>query len=99
MNKGIAVPYIIALILGIVVVALLGYWFFVLGGQFGGRASLTECQGKLNLYCNMYATQGSLTQDFTDDCPGAGTYAPECCLYVDSFKSGTWLQTCQGILG
>jgi hypothetical protein len=50
-NKGIVVPYIIALILGIAVIGLLGYWFFVLGGRFGGEAHVTDCDAMMTSYC------------------------------------------------
>ncbi len=33
MKKGIAVPYIIAILLGIAVIGLIGYWFFVSSGK------------------------------------------------------------------
>jgi hypothetical protein len=101
MRKGIAVPYIIALILGIVVVALLGYWFFVLGGTFTGKASITECQTKLSTYCASFSAAGyEGFEDFTEACPaGSDVYAPECCSYVGTLQSGTWEQTCRSLLG
>lgn len=54
-GKGIAVPYIIALILGIAVIAILGYWFFVLGGKIGGVGVTTECQAKEASYCQAWS--------------------------------------------
>lgn len=102
MRKGIAVPYIIALILGIVVVALLGYWFFVLGGTFTGKASLTECQTKLSQYCAELSAAGypSGYTAFTGACPATGVSAPECCGYEGSLMTGaTWEATCRSLLG
>jgi hypothetical protein len=51
MKKGaVPVPYIIALLLGIAVIAILGYWFFVLSGQWGGEVNLETCRGKAHTY-------------------------------------------------
>jgi hypothetical protein len=105
MKKGIAIPYIIALILGIVVVALLGYWFFVLGGTFTGKASITECQTKLSTYCAAFSTAGypSSNPAFTDSCSSStvsSTDSPECCSYYTQLRTGTnWELTCRGLLG
>jgi len=52
MSKGtLPVPHIIAIVLGIIVLALLGYWFFTTGGTFSGTASEAECRGKFLQYC------------------------------------------------
>ncbi len=105
MKKGIAVPYIIALILGIVVVALLGYWFFILGGTFTGRASITECQTKLSTYCAAFAASGYDTAAFdpftSSTCPASGTVdAPECCSHYSSLMTGaSWTATCTNLIG
>jgi len=88
MKKGIAIPYIIALILGIAVVALIGYWFFVLGGRIPGQATLTSCQSKEVAWCGEWARTGlfpvdggtiedELEDDDWDDEEGGG-YAPGC---------------------
>jgi hypothetical protein len=68
MKKGaVPVPYIIALLLGIAVVAVLGYWFFVLGGQVGGEVTLQNCKSKATIYCNSWQTNGYAKTD--DDVP------------------------------
>jgi hypothetical protein len=36
----VPISYIIALILGVAVVAIIGYWFFVVQGQGGGEMTL-----------------------------------------------------------
>lgn len=52
MSKGeLPVPHIIAIVLGIVVLALLGYWFFSQGGIFGGATTEATCRSKLLQYC------------------------------------------------
>ncbi len=58
MAKGVAVPYIIALILGIVVIALLGYWFFVLGGSVGGQSTTQQCNTKVTTWCQLWSLNG-----------------------------------------
>jgi len=80
MKKGaVPIPYIIALLLGIAVVAILGYWFFVLGGQWGGEVSLQGCRNKALLYCQAY--QGSGYDEDEDGQPSPlgwfGRVAPE----------------------
>ena len=104
MRKGIAVPYIIALILGIVVVALLGYWFFVLGGSFTGKASLTECQTKLSEYCFEFAAAGypaSYAAFTGSSCPASSSVAhPECCSHYNTLMTGSsWTDTCTNLIG
>ncbi len=71
MRKGaVPVPYIIALLLGIAVVAILGYWFFVLGGQLGGEVSQQSCTSKASIYCTTWQANGYATTE--DDDPNVG---------------------------
>lgn len=59
MSKGaLPVPHIIAILLGIIVVALLGYWFYTTGGSFSGIASEAACRGKLLQYCTFWSGCG-----------------------------------------
>ncbi len=51
MRKAVAVPYIIALILGVAVIGLVGYWFATTGGKFGGQSAKTVCDNKFLQYC------------------------------------------------
>jgi hypothetical protein len=64
MPKGVAVPYIIAIILGIVVIALLGYWLFVLGGHVGGVGTEQTCGAKKIAWCQQWSVN-----NFQGDCP------------------------------
>lgn len=50
-TKGVAIPYIIAIIFGVVVLAIIGYWFFVMGGKFGMTTTSTECSTMKVSYC------------------------------------------------
>jgi len=93
-KKGsVPIPYIIALILGVVIIALLGYWLFFIGGQFGGVVSEKACEGKKMAYCSEYKTTGSVSgdKDFSKECPitdKSAYYAPECCRF--SWAWGKW---------
>jgi len=58
-TKGaVPIPYILALLLGIAVVAIIGYWFFVLGGQTGGELTLADCKTRATTYCAMWSQTG-----------------------------------------
>jgi len=55
MAKGeIPIAYIIALILGIAVVAVLGYWFFIVQKGGGNEMSIAECRTKAVEYCSTW---------------------------------------------
>jgi len=58
MRKGIAVPYIIAILLGVGVIGLVGYWLFISGGQFGGASSKQQCENKFSLWCSQWGISG-----------------------------------------
>jgi hypothetical protein len=62
--KAVAIPYIIALILGIVVVGVIGYWLFVVGGTGPGQASVTQCNAKKTTWCADWAREGFRDEDF-----------------------------------
>ncbi len=68
MSKGdMPVGYIIAIVLGIIVLAVLGYWLFVTGGGAGGVVSETTCRGKFLNYCTLFSVTG-----YTQSPSGAG---------------------------
>ena len=106
MNKGaVPIPYIIALLLGIAVVAILGYWFFVLGGAIGGEVTLATCQTRAHTYCAGWQFLGYDYDSETDD-PIVDWFSdnyPECTSYQTTlgFTGGaaTHIQACQRILG
>ncbi len=58
MSKGVAVSYIIAIVLGIVILALLGFWFNKEGTLFGSIADQETCKAKLIAYCTSWSTSG-----------------------------------------
>ncbi|MBI2084100.1 MAG: hypothetical protein HYT70_00595 [Candidatus Aenigmarchaeota archaeon] len=55
MRKGIAVPYIIAILLGIAVIGLIGYWLFVSGGRIGISSAELQCNNQVIRYCDQQA--------------------------------------------
>ena len=58
-TKGaVPIPYIIALLLGIAVVAIIGYWFFVLSGQTGGELTFADCKTRATTYCAEWSQAG-----------------------------------------
>ena len=50
--KAVAIPYVIALILGVVVVALIGYWFVSQGGKTIGAGKQAECDSLCSIWRN-----------------------------------------------
>ena len=72
--RAVAVPYIIALILGVAVIGLVGYWFASSGGKFGGQSAKTICDNKFLQWC--ITTGGSLATFLTSnqECNNLGSY-------------------------
>ena len=94
-TKGIAVPYIIALILGIAVISLIGYWFFVLGGELPKNAKKTECTAFRTQWCAdemLGREHQKYWEEFAPGCEDIGIIEPsaeECSLIsIDSSDSG-----------
>ena len=92
MKGQIPVAYIVALILGVAVVALLGYWFFVQGGRFGGTVSLETCNAKKMSYCSQWQVKGFPSK--TDGVPHSYSWLKpsDCSINEDAFwgKAGDW---------
>jgi len=56
-SKGdLPVPYIVALIIAIIVIAVLIYWFFVESNTSTNTGTALLCKGKLLAYCTQWAT-------------------------------------------
>jgi hypothetical protein len=84
MKGQIPIPYIIGLLLGIVVVAILGYWFFVLGGRIPGQVTESWCSVKKQKYCREWSICDFGTvckpgrwRDYAPGCEGIGIGAPD----------------------
>ena len=96
MNKGVAIPYIIAVLLGIAVIGIIGYWFFFLGGSLGGEISAQDCSRKLVTYCSIWLGQGYGTS------PAVGPWGEYAvgCSKLDPLKfANPSDSTCNGVLG
>jgi len=96
MNKGVAIPYIIAVLLGIAVVAIIGYWFFFLGGSLGGEVSSADCQRKLVTFCSVWQLSG-----YSGTGPSGGwtTYAKGCSEIGIPSGGNVDSPTCNNVLG
>lgn len=93
----VPISYIIALILGVAVVAIIGYWFFVVQGQGGGEMTLDRCRSSAYTYCNIWRDTGYRTDtgvpdlgilnggrkwfSVADTAAGVSAYAPACATY------------------
>lgn len=66
MRKAVAIPYVIALILGVGIIALVGFWFASSGGKFSGQSSSTYCENKALEYCTKDLV--GVTQDVPSEC-------------------------------
>jgi len=51
MRKGVAIGYIIALVLGVAVIALIGIWLVTSGGKLGKSSTEVECKKAISIYC------------------------------------------------
>lgn len=51
MSKAVVVPYVIALVFGIMVIGVIGYWFVNQGGKTISTGSKTECDAVAFSYC------------------------------------------------
>ena len=54
----IPIPYIIAIIFGVVVLALVTYWLFFTESEFGNIVKEKICEGKMNRYCSDWRFSG-----------------------------------------
>ncbi len=90
-KKGaIPIPYIIAIILGVIVLSLVAYWLFFSTNEFGGTISESTCKAKKMAYCNEWRMnaweQPNGVTGFSTDCNSISDennyYAPECCEFT-----------------
>jgi hypothetical protein len=85
----VPLPYIIALVLGIIVIVLVAYWLFVEGGLFSSSITEKGCEAKKLAYCSDWKVKGTPDKMFSAACatvnadPNKATtyYAPECCIF------------------
>jgi hypothetical protein len=80
MKGQIPIKYIIAVILGISVLALIGYWFFIVAGGFVGQLTEAQCRIRLTEYCmKALASPPDLEADWTSNWEGFEAR----CAYLD----------------
>lgn len=66
MKKAVAVPYIIAIVLGIAVIGLIGYFFFSEGGKTTTTGEQAKCQSQRFSYCVQWQASGKDNQPMFD---------------------------------
>lgn len=97
MTKAVAIPYIIALVLGVAIIGLIGYSFVSSGGKFSSQSTKTFCENKFLQYCTTKLAKNSLSSasksDFNNEvaeCSGAdlGSYDCNVILGIGSSPPG-----------
>jgi len=81
LKGALPVPYIVALIIAILVIAVLVYWFFVASNQGTNTATAVLCKGNLISYCTQWATcnyQDCQPKDNTGNAADFYVLHPEC---------------------
>ena len=103
MSKGeLPVPYLIAIVVGIIVIGILVYMFITKTGIFQGFTLEQECRAKLHLWCSKWELNG-WSSDWEQKNPfasGGGNvnvFAPECSQF--SWAHVSRPEDCQKILG
>mgnify|MGYP001579780828 CR=1 FL=1 len=56
--KAVAIPYVIALIFGVIVISILAYWIINQSGKTSAAGSSAECQAKAFSYCVQWQVKG-----------------------------------------
>ncbi|MEM7824438.1 MAG: hypothetical protein QXD72_01150 [Candidatus Aenigmatarchaeota archaeon] len=87
MKKGIAVPYIIAIFLGVGVIGLLGYWFYVSGGKLNVSVTEQSCRSDFSKWCSDW----SLNNYDLNRMPGDRTFLAQnvpCQSFKDKLGTG-----------
>jgi len=89
MKGALPVPYIVALIIALIVIAILAYWFFVLSGRSGTEADIKLCEAKAVTYCAAWAATRYGTND--EGNPVVGEFKDEKCHnLVPNIATDTW---------
>lgn len=67
--KAVAVPYVISLILGIIIIGIVGYFLIPSGGKLSGQSQSTECQTQRLIFCQGGGWKGECgTQPSEQEC-------------------------------
>lgn len=103
-RKGaLPVPYIVALILAIIVVALLGYWFYTVYIRGESEQSEGICRAKELAFCTQWSAAGYDTGQkpsggFITNSEGDTPFAPECNIYSWASDVETDSDRCRELL-
>lgn len=73
MLKAVAIPYVIALILGVIVIGILAYWFVSQSNKTTNVGASTECQGRVFSYCIQWQNNNNCGNDKPEPLTGCGT--------------------------
>lgn len=77
MSKAVAVPYLIAIILAVIVLGVIGYWFLTSSAKGTGVTSEAFCRGRLLQYCSdLRMSKIPPDTDFYSE-----KYAKDCAVY------------------
>src|SRR5436309_2726164 len=102
MAKAVAIPYVISLLLGIIVVAVIGYLLFLYFGIGSGQLNKQQCQGFFVSYCTQWAATGYSeaakpnNQDFTG--PTSDKNYPGCSSFSSQFVTTDKGACCKNVL-
>ncbi len=75
--KAVAVPYIIAILLGVAVIGVVGFWFVSSGGKLSSQSSGLECDTQRLIFCE--------NGQWDDKC---GDKMPDCSQILGTGSSG-----------
>ena len=87
MKKAVAIPYVIALTLGIVVIGSIGYWLFSQAGKTTTQGSSAGCQAKIFSYCLAWDAQGKKCADAQPTVFDWGECTKPASFSIDNCKS------------
>lgn len=93
MRKGVAIGYVIALILGVAVIALIGIWLVMSGGKFTKAGIETDCRAEILKQCGNAITAGAdpttvQQTAMNAKCTGTGITVPTTLVLCSNFISG-----------
>ena len=85
MRKAVAIPYIIALIIGVIVVAVLAYWFIFSSGKGSGIGKEAECTARKTEFC---ATQILEKREKVKECDSTWSDDTKVCSFCKAIIPG-----------
>ena len=87
-KAAVSMPYIVAAVLGVLIIGIIGYWFFTSTGIFGGAIIETACKAKLVTCCaNDKSTTVDSCFDTNNEC--RNTIAGSTCESVGISVTGS----------